>query len=180
MSYPSFGLGEPGIGAEGSSGFRSSPWETRTDPEEPLHVRCAVALSRGVRGAGSREFRASFYVSCDPREVEAGDLERLAAVGSESVIAAGQTLVERDHPGAGLYFVVEGRVIVEAPEGRRDLGPGALLGERSLLSPDGVRTARVRAATEVRVLTVDRIKFEALCADDPGLAERLRSQGSPA
>jgi CRP-like cAMP-binding protein len=112
-------------------------------------------------------------------EMETGGLERLAAVGTESVIAPGQTMIERDHPGVGLYLVVEGRVIVEAPEGTRELGQGALLGERALLSPHGVRTARVRAATDVRVLTVDRAKFEELCADDPGLAERLSSRASP-
>jgi CRP-like cAMP-binding protein len=103
------------------------------------------------------------------------DLERLEAVGTESVITAGQVLIERGQPGAGLYVIVEGTVIVEAPEGTRELGPGAVIGERSLLSPDGVRTGRVRAATEVRVLTIDRVEFEGLCADDPGLAERLQS-----
>jgi CRP-like cAMP-binding protein len=110
-----------------------------------------------------------------PSYRDTGDFQRLASVGTESVVAAGQTLIERDHPGIGLYIVVDGTVVVEAPEGTRELGPGSLLGERALLSPHGVRTARVRAATEVRVLTVDRAKFEELCADDPGLAERLRS-----
>jgi CRP-like cAMP-binding protein len=114
-------------------------------------------------------------VSAILADVDAGDLQRLEAVGTESVIAAGQVLIERGHPGVGLYVIVDGKVIVEAPEGRRELGPGMLIGERALLSPDGARTARVRAATDVRVLTVDRMEFEALCADDPGLAERLQS-----
>jgi CRP-like cAMP-binding protein len=107
--------------------------------------------------------------------VDPADLQRLEAVGTESVIAAGQILVERDHAGVGLYVILEGNVIVEAPEGTRELGPGTLIGERALLSPDGVRTARVRAATEVRVLAVGRVDFEGLCADDPGLAQRLQS-----
>jgi CRP-like cAMP-binding protein len=107
--------------------------------------------------------------------VNADDLQLLEAVGTESVIPAGRVLIERGHPGVGVYVIVEGRVIVEAPEGTRELGPGTLVGERALVSPDGVRTARVRTATEVRVLTVGRIEFEGLCANDPGLAERLRS-----
>lgn len=101
------------------------------------------------------------------------DLRRLETVGTESVVGAGQVLIERGHPGAGVYLIVEGRVIVEAPEGTHEHGPGTLIGQRALLSPDGVRTARVRAATDVRLLTIGRIEFEGLCKDDPGLAERL-------
>jgi CRP-like cAMP-binding protein len=107
--------------------------------------------------------------------VDPADLQRLEAVGTESVIAAGQILVERDHPGVGLYLIVEGTVIVEAPERTRELGPGTLIGERALLSADGLRTARVRAATEVRVLAVGRVEFESLCENDPELAQRLQT-----
>jgi CRP-like cAMP-binding protein len=103
----------------------------------------------------------------------ADDLELLRAAGTESTIAAGQTLIERGQPGAGIFVIVEGDVVVEAPEGSRELGPGAVIGERALLSTDGKRTARVRAATEVRVVAVPREVFDELCAGDPGFAERI-------
>jgi CRP-like cAMP-binding protein len=101
------------------------------------------------------------------------DLRRLEALGDELAFAAGQVLIERGQPGTGLYVVVEGNVVVEAPEGTRELGPGDVVGERALLSEDGLRTARVRAVTDGVVLTVERAAIDRLCADDPGFADRL-------
>ena len=101
------------------------------------------------------------------------DLRKLEAVGSELSFGAGQVLIERDKPGTGLYVVVEGHIVVEAYEGTRELGPGSVVGERALLSEDGTRTARVRALTSGKVVTVDRAEVERLCAEDPGFAERL-------
>jgi CRP-like cAMP-binding protein len=101
------------------------------------------------------------------------DLRALEAVGTETTVAAGQVLIERGQHGTGLFVVLEGTVVVEAPEGTRELGPGACIGERALLSDDGKRTARVRAAGEVRVLAVTRAEFELLCASDSGFEERL-------
>jgi CRP-like cAMP-binding protein len=108
-------------------------------------------------------------------EVDAGDLQRLETVGAEAEIAAGQMLIEKGQPGSGLYVILDGTVLVEAPDETREFGPGSVLGERALLSPHGVRAARVRAVTDVRVLAVDRIEFERLCSEDPGLAGRLKS-----
>jgi CRP-like cAMP-binding protein len=101
------------------------------------------------------------------------DLELLGSVGAEANVAAGQVLIERGQHGAGLYVILDGTVVVEAPEGTRELGPGAIVGERALLSGDGLRTARVQATSDLRVLAIDRNKFEQLCADDPGFAGRL-------
>lgn len=101
------------------------------------------------------------------------DLRLLAAVGDEAEIAAGQLLIERGTHGSGLYVVLDGSVLVEAPGRTRELGPGSCVGEVALLSPNGRRTARVRASTDVRVLAVARSAFECLCADDPGLLQRL-------
>ena len=101
------------------------------------------------------------------------DFEKLEAVGSELSFGAGQVLIERGKPGTGLYVVVEGHIVVEAPEGTRELGPGSVVGERALLSEDGTRTARVRALTYGKVLAVERADVDRLCAEDPGFAERL-------
>ena len=40
-----------------------------------------------------------------------------------------------------------------------------------------VRTARVRAMNEVRVLAVERVSFERLCAENEGLADRIGALG---
>jgi CRP-like cAMP-binding protein len=108
--------------------------------------------------------------------MNADDLLRLRTVGAEADVPAGLVLIERGQHGAGLYVILEGTVAVEAPEGTRSLAAGAVIGERALLSADGLRTARVRATTDVRVLAVDRAAFEQLCADDPALAQRLTDE----
>lgn len=101
------------------------------------------------------------------------DLRKLEAAGSELSFGAGQMLIERGKPGTGVYVVVEGQIVVEAPDGTRELGPGSVVGERALLSEDGTRTARVRALTHVVAVAVDRAEVDRLCAEDPGFAERL-------
>jgi len=101
-------------------------------------------------------------------------LERLAAATSEFQAPAGQALIERGRPGSGLLVLEEGEAIVEAPEGRRELGPGDVFGERALLGEGVARTARVRAQTDVRCLAIARPELEQLLADLPQLADRLR------
>jgi hypothetical protein len=123
--------------------------------------------TRSEHGLGSRgAVRYSATMNED-------DLRRLREVGAEEQVSAGQTLIERGQYGAGLFVILEGSVLVEAREGTRELGEGSIVGERALLSEDGLRTARVRAASDLRVLAVDRAHFERLCADDPAFAERV-------
>jgi CRP-like cAMP-binding protein len=101
------------------------------------------------------------------------DLRRLEEAGSEVEIPAGQVLIERGQHGTGLFLIREGTVVVEAPEGQLEFGPGSLMGERALLAESGTRAARVRATSDLRVLAVDRAAFERLCEDDPAFARRL-------
>jgi CRP-like cAMP-binding protein len=101
-------------------------------------------------------------------------LEKLAAATSEFQAPAGQALIERGRPGSGLLVLEAGEAIVEAPEGRRRLGPGDVFGERALLDEDVSRTARVRAETDVRCLAIARPELEQLLAEVPHLADRLR------
>jgi CRP-like cAMP-binding protein len=101
------------------------------------------------------------------------DLATLEAVGSRLEFAEGSVLIERGKPGTGLYVVVKGHILVEAPGGARELGPGSVVGERALLSADGLRTARVRALSDGVVVAVERAEVDRLCAEDPAFAERL-------
>jgi hypothetical protein len=107
--------------------------------------------------------------------VNEDDLRRLENLGSEVNFSAGKVLIERGQPGTGLFVVVEGTLVVEAPEQTREIGPGEVVGERALLSADGTRTARVRALTDGTLVAVDRAEIDRLCADDPAFAERLAS-----
>jgi CRP-like cAMP-binding protein len=107
-------------------------------------------------------------------ELDDQQLDRLAAQTTEFDAPAGQALIERGRPGSGLFVLEEGRATVEAPEGTRELGPGDVFGERSLLGEEIERTARVRALTDVRCLAIARAELERLIADHPAVGERLR------
>ena len=107
-------------------------------------------------------------------DVDDAQLERLAAATSEFDAPAGQALIERGRPGSGMFVLEEGQAVVEAPEGKRHIGPGDVFGERALLGDDIERTARVRAETDVRCLAISRPEIERLLAEDPRVAERLR------
>jgi CRP-like cAMP-binding protein len=106
-------------------------------------------------------------------DLDDAQLDRLAAATTEFEAPAGQALIERGRPGSGMFVLEQGQAIVEAPEGQRELGPGDIFGERSLLGEDIERTARVRAQTDVRCLAIGRPEIERLLAEDPRVAERL-------
>jgi CRP-like cAMP-binding protein len=108
-------------------------------------------------------------------DLDDAQLDRLAAGTTEFDAPAGQALIERGRPGSGMFVLEQGEAIVEAREGTRQLGPGDVFGERSLLGDDVERTARVRAQTDVRCLAIGRPEIEQLLAEDPRVAERLRS-----
>lgn len=101
------------------------------------------------------------------------DLRLLETVGVVTEVAAGRVLIEHGQHGTGLYVIVDGTVVVEAPEGQREFGPGSVIGERALFSDDGRRTARVRATSNVHAVAVDRAQVEQLCAGDEAFARRL-------
>jgi CRP-like cAMP-binding protein len=101
-------------------------------------------------------------------------LDNLAAATTEFEAPAGQALIERGRPGSGIFVLEQGQAVVEAPEGRRELGPGDVFGERALLGDEVERTARVRAQTDVRCLAIGRTEIERLLAENSQLAERLR------
>ena len=107
-------------------------------------------------------------------DVDDAQLERLAAATSEFDAPAGQALIERGRAGSGMFVLEQGQAVVEAPEGKRHIGPGDIFGERALLGDDIQRTARVRAETDVRCLAISRPEIERLLAEDPSVAERLR------
>lgn len=112
---------------------------------------------------------------CDTCRVNDEDIRTLEAAGTELVFDSGQVLIERGTPGAGLYVVLKGQVVVDAPDGSFEFGPGSVVGERALLGESGVRQARVRALTDCAVVAVGRPEIDRLCAEDPEFAERLAS-----
>jgi len=106
-------------------------------------------------------------------DLDEEQLDTLAQSAREFTVPAGKPLIQRGDPGSGVFVLEEGRAVVDAPEGSRELGPGDIFGERSVV--DGVeRTARVRAETDVRCIAIPRPELERVIAAHPHLADRLR------
>jgi CRP-like cAMP-binding protein len=101
-------------------------------------------------------------------------LARLARPFKEVELPANQVLIEPRTMGAGLYVICDGTVEVEAHELHRELGPGEVVGEISLVEDDGTRRARVVTKTPVRCLALSRADFEQLLADEPQLETAVR------
>jgi len=88
-------------------------------------------------------------------------------------LAAGETLFGEGEPGASLFVISEGEVVVES-QGTElaRLGPGAFFGEIALVT-DQPRSATVRAATPVELLGIDRELVRELAAQHPALISLL-------
>lgn len=97
-------------------------------------------------------------------------LERIASLASELDVPAEHVLIQPGQPGAGLFVVQEGSVVVDVPGSPIVLGPGEFVGELSLLVPEEPRSARVRAATRTRCLALSRNDFDELLRAEPTIA----------
>lgn len=98
-------------------------------------------------------------------------LERVAARAGELSCEPGQILALAGDPGSGMFVILEGAVSVEMRGGwHTELEAGNFFGEIALLVPNATRVARVRAATDVRCLSVPRDDFLALVESEPALA----------
>jgi CRP/FNR family cyclic AMP-dependent transcriptional regulator len=98
-------------------------------------------------------------------------LRRIHALAAEIDVPAGQTFVQAGDAASGMFVIEEGSVIVEARgHVEIELGPGEFVGELALLVPDSVRSARVRAVTDVRCLAIGAGDFMQLLDDEPRIA----------
>ena len=97
-------------------------------------------------------------------------LERVARIAKDIELRAGQLLIEPRAKGSGMFVLLEGVLSVGSGGRLRELGPGDIVGELALLTPDAVRTARVRAKTPVRCLAITRNDFRKILTDEPRVA----------
>lgn len=103
-------------------------------------------------------------------ELSGDALQSLSQIVTEVDVPAGQVLTRPYDPGLGMFVIEEGKVVVELHERVLELGPGEFFGELALLIPEGVRAARVRAETDVRLLAIGRDDFARLLEEEPRIA----------
>jgi CRP-like cAMP-binding protein len=104
-------------------------------------------------------------------ELRDDGLRRVLDVAVERVVPAGEILARASEAGVSMFVILEGSVVVENP-GRDpvELGPGEFVGELALLIPEAVRSAWVRARTDVRCLEIGGDDFHGLLESEPRLA----------
>lgn len=112
--------------------------------------------------------------------------DAVAALCREVEVPAGVLVLEQDAPATGLHLLLEGQVEVTVQVAERShdvavLGPGAVIGELSLLERQRWSTADVRALTDVRaaVITPDHadevLAIDAVALQLDAIARRRRA-----
>jgi sigma-B regulation protein RsbU (phosphoserine phosphatase) len=101
--------------------------------------------------------------------------ESLALVEAAGVIdvPAGQVLARGGDVGEGMFVVLDGSVVAERGDLHLEMGPGAFVGELSLLVPDAPHVARVRATSDARVVAIPRETFDRLVETEPSFTLAL-------
>jgi len=83
----------------------------------------------------------------------------------------GEVFMARGEQATAAFYVVSGEV--EVVEIGRTLGPGTLLGEIALFTPDGKRTMTVRCKTDVQTARISYDRFKELYFANPEFGFRL-------
>jgi hypothetical protein len=112
-------------------------------------------------------------------ELDAADLEELAAIVEERILNADKDLFREGDVGDAVYLIVKGkvRVLVGGTGGRpettiNELGPGACIGEMAVLDASA-RSATVRSLERTRALRVPGEGFKRLMTERPEMSEAI-------
>lgn len=118
--------------------------------------------------------------------IERRELERLAGDFHERTFKEGATVVSEGATGTGFFVIAEGTATVSVRgEVRATLGPGDYFGEIALID-EGVRSATITAATDLRCYGMTPWEFRPFVESHPQaawtllqtLARRLRDAQS--
>src|ERR687886_2847928 len=102
-------------------------------------------------------------------------VDHLAASLATHNFARGTVLFKEGERGDSFYIILTGQVEIVKALGTSDewllgvRGAGEFVGEMSLLNPNGVRMASVRAQSDVETLELRRTDFHALLHRHPSL-----------
>ena len=112
------------------------------------------------------------------QELHPDELVALVSIAQWETYAPGSELYQQSKADGTLYIIYSGEVALShidpqgAPNAVGEKGPGAWLGESSLLL-DEPHDVTVKAATDVTALLIQRSEFNALREAMPGLWDRL-------
>lgn len=108
------------------------------------------------------------FSGCTRRE-----LERIAKSGDEITMTAGSLVVDQGQTGREAFVVLDGTVAIKR-NGRKvaSLGPGAIVGELSLLD-HGPRTATAVCETDCSLFVISQRHFLGVLDDVPTIGHKL-------
>lgn len=118
--------------------------------------------------------RVPFFATLPPRHIR-----WLSETLQPQDVLEGAVLFSEGERGDFFYIIVQGEleVLKSLEDGGYQAiavrGPGEYIGEMSLLHPQGLRTATVRALTDAEVLVMSRANFDALLQRQPTLGYEL-------
>jgi CRP-like cAMP-binding protein len=108
--------------------------------------------------------------------LDAAELDALAKRMAARIFPPGDDLIRKDDAGSSLFVIVGGEVEVntgdETGKHIATLGPGAIVGEMSLMT-GARRSATVTAATHVRAFEVTKAALAPILAAAPALVDRF-------
>jgi len=140
----------------------------------PFHDQDEAELAR----AGATEFsrdaqlrhlqRVPLFSGFDEAE-----LRRVAELSRIVEAPVGTVITQLGEPGDSFFVIIDGTATVRTPIGAGiQLKPGDFFGEMSLLDGEP-RSATIVAATDLRLLIVDRTHFWRLLDETPDLIRRI-------
>ena len=106
-----------------------------------------------------------------PPRLALDEVAALVAYCEVRTFAAGDTIFRRGDPGDRMYVVEAGEVELRFDHARpaKRLRAGEMFGELALVTPRQRRTASAGAASDLRLIVVDRAAYERLRGERPGL-----------
>lgn len=104
--------------------------------------------------------------------VPVDELETLDRVATTISIAAGEEIMHAEEYGRECFIVVDGQFLVDVGDAEIMVGPGAVIGELSLLTLRP-RTASVTALTDAIVYVLNRSEFSTVLDTCPKLSRHV-------
>ncbi len=101
------------------------------------------------------------------------ELERVAKASEEIVMTQGTLIVDQGQTGREAFVILDGEVLIKRNNRKvATLGPGAIVGELSLLD-HGPRTATAVCETDCTLLVIDQRRFLSVIDHIPALSHKL-------
>ena len=112
-------------------------------------------------------------------ELDEAQLAAIAQNFFETTAEAGTVLIQQGQVGKDVYLLEEGSVRVyrgeaDTTEILADLQASTLFGETALLDPERIRTASVKALSNLRLLTIQITVMFSILQRFPSVKENLR------